>query len=296
MDKELEKQIEKDESYKKLEELATPKPKQDMGLPVEDSILYDEVYENIQKRKRETLNKKKRAKRRGKIILAIIVFVVGMIIFSFSSFFDVDSIDVIGNSYFTPEEIVNMAHAEPGQNLIYHPNKRSIIKYLEANPYIKDAKVTRGLPSTLIITVTEREQLGAIKYDDDFLIIDDSGILLRKTRTVPKVTVIEGMVVKKIEIGSAIEVKDKELFDQTLDILTAMRDGDLYFVNLDMRKMYIEANIYENLVCKGTYKQMIDGIKKGRLHKVLNKLFKQGISRGTITFSGEGYASFLPTV
>lgn len=289
--------FENDESFKKLEELATSKAaKRQTGLPIEDAILDDEVREKIAKRRRATADKKKREKKRLKIILFAIVFVVGIVIFSFSSFFDVDSIDVVGNSYFTAEEIVNMAHAEPGKNLIYHPDKGNIVKYLEANPYIKKAKVSRGLPSTLIITVEEREQIAAIKYDDDFLIIDDTGYLLRKTRTVPKVTVIQGIKISKIEVGTEIGVKDEVLLEQTLDVLKAMRDHDLYFIDLDMSKMYIKANIYENLICKGTYQQMLDALNKDRLHKVLDKLFKQGIRRGTITFSDEGYASFLPTV
>ena len=285
------------EKFEKLVESKTPKkPGKETGLPIEDSILYDEVMEKIQKRRKDAADKKKRGRKRTKIILSIIVFVVGMLVFSFSSFFDVDSIDVVGNSYFTAEEIINMAHAEPGKNLLYHPDKGSITKYLEANPYIKKAKVSRGLPSTLIITVEEREQIGAIKYDDDYLIIDDTGLLLRKTRTVPKVTVIQGIKIKKIEAGSELGVKNEELFQQTLDILKAMKEHDMYFISLDMSKMYITANIYDTLICKGTYEQMMDGLNKDRLHKVLSKLFKQGIRRGTITFSGEGYASFLPTV
>ena len=270
--------------------------KKQYGLPEADSLDIEELKARIAKRKEDQLLKKKRQKRRLIIILSSVVIAVGLIIFSLSSFFAVDLIEVRGNSYFTSEEIINMAHATPGKNLIYHTDSSDIISYLEQNPYIKSASVSRQLPSTLVITVKERTEIGAIVYDGDYLIIDNTGLLLRKTSTTPKLTIIEGLVVSKIKSGEKIEVEDEELLQQTLKILRTMNSSDLYFVRLDMSEMYIKAYIYETLLCKGTYSQMIDGMEKGRLHKVLEKLFEDGIKRGTITFSDEGYASFQPTM
>lgn len=272
------------------------KEKVETGLKDESYYELDEILERIENRKLEKRNKQKKARKKFIIILFSIFLFVGLFIFSFSTFFDVDSIEVRGNSYFTAEEIINMGHAEAGRNLIYHPDKSNIINYLEKNPYIKNAKVSRGLPSTLIITVEERQQIGAIKYDDDFLIIDDQGFLLRKTRTSPKATIIEGIKVRKIEVGSEIGVEDEDLLGEALRILSDMQKKDLYFVRLDMSEMYIKAYVYEYLVCKGTYTQLLEGIDKDQLHKILDKLFGDGIKRGTITFSSEGYASFVPTI
>lgn len=272
-------------------------PETSYGLdPKEDYSELDEITARIMARKQEAARRKKRARTKRRIALGIVVLIIGCFIFSISSFFDVDSIDVIGNSYFTGEEIINMAHAVPGKNLIYHPDKHNIVSYLEKNPYIEKAKVTRSFPSTLVIHVEERTQLGAIKYDDEFLIIDGDGILLRKTKTRPKLTEIEGLVVRKIQLGEIIGVKDEELLGQTLNILKDMKAGDLYFVRLDMRDMYIKAYVFDSLICKGTYKQLDTFITNGRLHRVLDKLFDDNVSRGMITFSSEGYASFVPTV
>lgn len=264
--------------------------------PKDDYSDIDEITARIKARKQEALRRKKRARIRRRIALCLVLLLIGGWVFSISSFFVVDSIEVKGNSYFTGEEIINMAHAMPGKNLIYHPDKRSIVTYLEKNPYIKNAKVTRSFPSTLVINVEERVQLGAIKYDDEFLIIDGEGILLRKTRTRPKLTEIQGLIVRKIQPGEMIGVKDEGLLGQTLSILKEMKAGDLYFVKLDMREMYIKAYVFDSLICKGTYKQLNTFITNGRLHRVLDKLFDDNVSRGMITFSNEGYASFVPTV
>lgn len=256
----------------------------------------DEIRARIMQRKQEAIRKKQRARTRRKILLGLIVLAVGLLIFSFTNFFTIDYIDVRGNSYFTQDEIINMGHATPGSNLIYHPNKKKIVDYLEQNPYIKNAKVSRHFPSTLVITVEERTQMGAIKYDKDYLIIDEEGMLLRRTHTTPKLTLIEGIVVKKMTVGEKLGVEDHELLNQTLAILKKAREKDLYYVRLDMTNMYILAYIYDSLVCKGTYKQLINTMDNNRLHRVIDKLFEDNIKRGTITFSSEGYVSYLPTI
>lgn len=271
--------------------------KKEYGLdPKEDYSEIEEITARIRARKAAQIKRQQAARTRRKIVLGVIVAVIVLFIFSLTSFFDVDSIEVRGNSYFTAEEVIDMGHAVPGKNLIYQPDKHNICSYLEESPYIKKAKVSRHFPSTLVITVEERQQLCAIKYDNKYLILDDEGILLRKTKTLPKLTLIDGLVVQKIELGEQIGVKDEELFEQTMDILTKMKDNDLYFVELDMTDMYILAYIYDSLVCKGTYKQISTTIENNRLHKVLDELFDDNIKRGTITFSNEGYISYVPTI
>lgn len=264
------------------------------GLP--DQEYYMLVDDKIRKRKEERLQKKIRERNRIRNRLIAIVVVIGAIVFSFSGFFTVTSIMVEGNSYFTAEEIIAMSHAEPGHNIIYNADKSSIIDYLEANPYIKSAKVRRSLPGTLVIRVEEREQTAAIVYDEDYLIIDSEGVLLRKTRTEPKITIIEGIKVSKIKLGEKIEATDSRVLSNSLSILNAMIKGDLYFTRLKMTDLYVNAYIYEALLVKGTEETIVDAIDSGRLHKVVEDLFSKNIKRGTITITEEGYASFVPSV
>lgn len=288
--------MDKDEKLTIEENEATPAEEKSLGLDEGYADEVEAIKARIAERKKLQAEKKAKAKKKGRIILGVVVAVIGAFIFSISPFFTTDSIEVRGNEYFSAEEIINMAHASPGKNLIYHPDKGTIVKYLKGNPYIEKAKVSRKFPSTLVITVNERTQVGALLFDDEFLIIDNNGYLLRKTKTRPELTEVKGIVVKKIKLGEKIEVEDPELLEQTLDILNAMNRKDLYFVSLDMSQMYIKAYVYESFVCKGTYSELHQGIEKDRLHRVLDHLIAEGIKRGTITFGEDGYASFVPTL
>ena len=245
---------------------------------------------------------KRRMKRKRKLkmpgfftrIFIILGVIIAVTAFSLSSFFTVDTIDVQGNKYFTDEEISNMAHASTGQNIIYKLNKGNMLNYLEKNPYIEEARVYRKLPSTIVINVKERIQIAALTYGDQFLIIDNKGTLLRITKTKPKLTIVTGFKVKKVKLGEPVEVNSPDLFKELLSLLKSMEAGDVYFTKLNITELFITANVYDSLVVKSKYKDLKDNIDKGRLHKVLDELFKRNIKRGTITISSDGYASFTP--
>lgn len=245
---------------------------------------------------------KRRMKRKRKLkmpgfftrIFIILGVIVAVTAFSLSSFFTVDTIDVQGNKYFTDEEISNMAHASTGQNIIYKLNKGNMLNYLEKNPYIEEARVYRKLPSTIVINVKERIQIAALTYGDQFLIIDNKGTLLRITKTKPKLTIVTGFKVKKVKLGEPVEVNSPDLFKELLSLLKSIEAGDVYFTKINITELFITANVYDSLVVKSKYKDLKDNIDKGRLHKVLDELFKRNIKRGTITISSDGYASFTP--
>ena len=245
---------------------------------------------------------KRRMKRKRKLkmpgfftrIFIILGVIIAVTAFSLSSFFTVDTIDVQGNKYFTDEEISNMAHASTGQNIIYKLNKGNMLNYLEKNPYIEEARVYRKLPSTIVINVKERIQIAALTYGDQFLIIDNNGTLLRITKTKPKLTIVTGFKVKKVKLGETVGVNSPELFKELLSLLRSMEAGDVYFTKINITELFITANVYDSLVVKSKYKDLKDNIDKGRLHKVLDELFKRSIKRGTITISSDGYASFTP--
>lgn len=269
---------------------------QEYGLPADHPGM-GELRERIEERRRYSKKKQKRFRTRFYIIICSIVLLIAGFIFSVSGFFTVDSIEVQGNSHYTAEEIINMAHATAGRNILYNDGGDEMEEYLEQNPYIKKATVTRRLPSTLVIKVKERTERMAFKYDDDYLLMDESGILLKKTRNEPMVTIVEGNIVSKIKLGERIGTEDDELMKQTTDLIKTMIASDMYFVRVDMSdRKQVRAYIYDTLVARADYDTLMENLKNDRLHQVVEKLFADGIKRGTITFTEDGMASFMPII
>ena len=284
-----------DEKAESAEESKGEDSKQ-YGLPADHPEM-GELRDRIEKRKKEKKKKQRHFRTWVYVTAFILMAVIFGFFFSISGFFTVDSIEVQGNEHYTSEEIINIAHAVPGRNLLYNTNKLEIVSYLEQNPYIKTAEVRRKLPSTLLIVVTERSEKMAFKYDNDYLVMDGEGILLRKTRTAPQTTLIEGLIVNKIKLGEKIGTEDRDKTNKAIDLISAMTAGDLYFVKLDMNNTKrVKAYIYDNLMVRADYNTLMTNIKNGHLHKVVENLLKDGIKRGTITFEEDGSASFMPII
>ena len=266
------------------------------GLPA-DRPETKELAHRMEERRRYKERKRRLFRTRFYVGVSCFIVLIAAAIISVSGIFTVDSIEVKGNSHYSAEEIINMGHAVPGRNLIYHANKEEIQGYLEQNPYIKSAVVSRKLPSTLVISVTERTERLAFRYDDDYLIMDEDGIVLKKTRNQPMVTLVEGLVVSQIKLGEKIGTEDNRKLNRTLDLIKEMIKADLYFVKLDVEnEKRIRAYIYDTLVVKNDYDTLMTSMENGRLHLVLENIFSDGIERGTITFEEDGTASFQPAI
>lgn len=265
------------------------------GLPADHPEM-GELAEKQKERRLYKQRKKNRFRTRFYVLMTVIVLSIGWFFLSNSGLFTIDSIVVQGNSHYTAEEIINMAHATTGRNIIYKANIKETKEFLENNPYIKRAEVRRRLPSTLMLKVTERQERLAFKYDDDYLVMDDDGIVLKKTRNKPMTTIVQGIVVSRIKLGEKIGTENDYRMDRVLDLIKMMIKSDLYYVNIDIsNEKDIKAYIYDTLVVKGDYDTLMANMENGRLHLVVEKLFGDGIERGTITFREDGTASFVPT-
>lgn len=277
------------DSENKMPESIDDAATEEKSAKEENNPILDEIEERRRHRKKKL--KKPGFFTKAGIVSGLIALVIAI---SFSGLFTIVSIDVQGNKYFTDEEIINMAHASTGRNILYGLDKRQMLKYLRKNPYIAEAKVYRSLPSTVIINVKERKQIAALTYGDHFLIMDRNGTLLRSTKTKPKITIITGFKISKFELGEKIEVSDERMFKDTLTLLDSMEKGDVYFKSINVSDLFVTAYVYDSLRIRSKYNELKIALDKGRLKKVLQELFNRNIKRGTITITEDGYASFTP--
>ena len=139
----------------------------------------------------------------------------------------------------------------------------------------------------------ERRQTAAIVYGDEYIVIDEQGIVLRKSDVDPKVTLLTGLTVSKMKPGEKIEVEESAILQHFTD--AAGHDRRRYLFQEDRCfKTIIRAYIYDTLLVKGTPRQMKDSIENGNLQKVVNNLFKNDTTRGTISLGNGKYMSFSP--
>ena len=105
--------------------------------------------------------RKKHKNRRGKCRLGkviqflFVVALLGAMTVGATVFFQVEQVEVSGNTRYTQEEIVACTGIKPGDNL-FRMNKFAIQDHVkEEMPYIEDILIRRRLPSTITVAVTE---------------------------------------------------------------------------------------------------------------------------------------------
>jgi cell division septal protein FtsQ len=121
------------------------------------------------------------------LILGIIILVVvGYGFFRFANYMISDSkmfllknVEVEGNKYIGDRDIIRIASIDEGMKL-FQVSPQNIVTKILKNPYLCGVSVSRSLPSTLIISVQEREPV-AYLVDKKIYMIDAWGkILLKK--------------------------------------------------------------------------------------------------------------------
>ncbi len=119
--------------------------------------------------------------------------------------FNVTTIEVQGNEIALEEEIIARSGISLNEN-IFSFNAGDGEKEIEKITHIKDAKIVRKLPSTVVIVVGERTPLYVLKTEDAFYDIDDDGVVLFENDTLSTYNTIflEGITNEEINVGDNI--------------------------------------------------------------------------------------------
>ena len=86
------------------------------------------------------------------MIFVLVLLIVGLLIFSRTSFFEVKQFEVEGNAYYTDNEILLMGGCETGKNLFWGIDSKKIRSRLQQDAYMEHVEVRRKLPDTVKIT------------------------------------------------------------------------------------------------------------------------------------------------
>ena len=176
-------------------------------------------------------------------LVALIVALTG----GATVFFRVERVVVEGNQRYTQEEIIAAAGVQVGDNL-YALNKYRMSERLRQTlPYIGEASIRRGLPSTVIISVTERGAVARVEPPDpgglqtgteedplppaaqEEWLINASGKLLEPAPPDSETPAVTGLTSLEPQAGQKLAVPEKEQsrLDTLLDLLAALEEEEM---------------------------------------------------------------------
>lgn len=144
------------------------------------------------------------------------IAIIGLSVFAFvllktkilSSWFVVSEISIVNNQYTGNDLILKHAGIKKGSN-IYALNLDSSVAEVMKLPYVKGISISRKLPHTVILRITERQPIASLWADNQWYLISDDGRVLPLTADIElgKVPVIGGIKNGTLDIGKKVSGK-----------------------------------------------------------------------------------------
>lgn len=243
----------------------------------------------------EKVHKKKRRRKKRYLLkfILLVLICVGVYFGVHIDYFTVDGIAVVGNEAISDEEILKLSEIKAGENIFdVHPLFAQ--HRIKQNLYIEKVRVKRKLPNKIEISVTERSGRAQFQMGKRFVITDNEGMVLAIEKEAQQVPLVENVKVTKAKKKKTIEVKQTAVYEEAMEIIQKMEDGDLYFKKLSIEGSRVDAYIYDGLVCRGAYDDLLTCMDSGALKTVVFDLYQKGVEAGVINIGSNNYCSFTP--
>lgn len=171
-------------------------------------------YDNKNNRKSTKKEVKRKRRRRLKpaffIMLALFLVAIAAVL-SLTVFFEIESVNVSGESIYSQEMVINAAGIKNGQNLL-RLNKNKISDKIEKGlPYVKDAVVTKVFPNSVSIRIVPATEFAVMEINGQFVVIDDNFKALSiESERREDLAFIKGAKASNIVLGEVVTITDKE--------------------------------------------------------------------------------------
>ena len=180
-------------------------------------------------------NRRRRRKRKGSFsfLYKLLMFFVicGAIVAAMAVFFKVDSIEVTGNSRYSADQIVEAGGISPGDNMFFLNKYNASEKITSALPYIETVRISRQLPGTLVVIVTECTAPAAIQQEGKLWLLSGDGKIVdtKPAGSADQYATVKGLTLESPQVGADIQVPEEQQAAARLllTVLGLLRDKDM---------------------------------------------------------------------
>lgn len=184
---------------------------------------------HAQKRQKDNKKRKKRNKFRKALIwfVVIIAFVATGTVLSLTVFFQIDTIEVKGETNYELDEILAQCTIDKGENL-FLSDTQTAKQMLEKNlPYIYNAEIKRKLPYTIEIQITTAQPAYSIMNEDEtYILLDDRfKVLEENSEKAQGITILKAET-ENAAAGMTIMFKDSDVGDCLSKLAKAVNENN----------------------------------------------------------------------
>ncbi len=171
--------IQEYKKQKKIEKIKE-RQKQENIREIKNRQKQEEKRRQLEAKKAVSMQDIKKIRRIKLIIKNFVaaIFIIFLIaLFLLSPVFNIKNIEVTENSKISTDTIISLLQVNDETN-IFKLSYKNISEMIKKNAYIKSVKVNKILPSTLKITVSEREPSFQLEFGSSYVLVDDEGYIL----------------------------------------------------------------------------------------------------------------------
>ena len=161
--------------------------------------------------------------------LLTLVVVCAAAVLALTLFFKVESVEVTGNSRYSAQEIQDACGVQLGDNL-YLLSKPDMVQRLHQRlPYIDEVRITRSLPNTLRVQVTEFTTVYAVEQEGTVWLLTSGGKIVETAAERGDVPLIDGceLLAPSLsgDVSFALELQNRQ--ESPFALLTALESAEL---------------------------------------------------------------------
>ena len=168
------------------------------------------------KKKTKNNNKKKKKinnKKLNRIIKCTSFIVLGIVLLIFlmvSPIFNIENIEIEGNSILSNEKIISLSEIHIDEN-IFRINKISVKEKIKSNAYVESVEISRKLPNTIQIKIKERKVKYMLEYADGYVYVNSQGYMIDISKDKKEVPIIIGYSTENTDIAIGNRLKNEDL-------------------------------------------------------------------------------------
>ncbi len=215
-------------------------------------------------------------------ILLVIFCAAVALVLCYTVFFKVQKIQVEGCTYYNEQEVIDLVGVKKGDKLMEVSVSAAQKQVTSKLPFIRDVKIRRKFPTTLVIEVVEEDLMGAAYTEDGYAMLSTTGkVMMTGVTDLPdNLPVVFGLEEYPFEENEYVLETDPEILPkdrQLLPQITSLQEVEAALTALEMNGAdYIDVTSEYNIT------MLYDGrllVKLGTPYEMEQKLnfLKKGL-------------------
>ncbi|MCI8965688.1 MAG: FtsQ-type POTRA domain-containing protein [Clostridia bacterium] len=201
------------------------------------SDTFGKLHEENKVNNKKIIEKERKNARRKmitRIVLLVLILIFIFVCLAISPIFNVEDIEVKGNSKVSSERIISVSEIKKYKNMFLFKKSSATKKILQTESYIESVKIKRNIPNKITIYVEEREPILQIKLEDDtYVYVNNQGYVVQfsenKLDKVPVIKEVETDLINLKTKENTIRLNENDLnsIGIILKIMSIMKDYEI---------------------------------------------------------------------